>query len=284
MRGQASPRGADRARRAAISGGQVRPDPKVLFRAGRKHHGRGELFEYDLYSSALTVSRPDGTSLFSEKLVVQPWRHPVRQAGMMGGFDIAANVILATPPRRAATILEQVVSGPTPMPMHSGGQPSSQRRGACLQGAGDGDRARQGEGARLPGPGAAGSDRHAGASIQAMGMTGGPISAPCGLTILTMRAANGTGNGTRITPEKGATRRVLADSAVAAARQPGAEGQGALPARMRRSRGWRHRVKHSLAAARRFGPVPYGRTAGGRRDVRSAGDLGRCQRPFRCQR
>jgi urease accessory protein len=82
-----------------------------LLQPGRKHHGRGELFEYDIYSSALTVSRPDGTSLFSEKLVIEPWRHPVRQAGMMGEFDIVANVILVTPPRHAATIFEQVVSG-----------------------------------------------------------------------------------------------------------------------------------------------------------------------------
>jgi urease accessory protein len=82
-----------------------------LLQPGRKHHGTGELFEYDLYSLELTVSRPDGTSLFSEKLVVEPWRHPVRRAGVMGTFDIVANVILVTPVRHAATIFEQVVSG-----------------------------------------------------------------------------------------------------------------------------------------------------------------------------
>ncbi len=32
-----------------------------LVAPGRKHHG-GELFHYDLYSSALTISRPDGAS------------------------------------------------------------------------------------------------------------------------------------------------------------------------------------------------------------------------------
>jgi urease accessory protein len=82
-----------------------------LLQPGRKHHKGGELFEYDRYSSALTVSRPDGTPLFSEKLIVEPWRHPVRQTGVMGGFDIVANVILVTPPRHAATIFEQVASG-----------------------------------------------------------------------------------------------------------------------------------------------------------------------------
>jgi urease accessory protein len=32
-----------------------------LVQPGRKHHGGGELFEYDLYSSTLTASRLDGT-------------------------------------------------------------------------------------------------------------------------------------------------------------------------------------------------------------------------------
>jgi urease accessory protein len=82
-----------------------------LLQPGRKHHGNGELFEYDLYSSALTVCRPDGTPLFSEKLIAEPWQHPVRQAGVMGPFDVFANVILVTPPRRAAKIVEQIVPG-----------------------------------------------------------------------------------------------------------------------------------------------------------------------------
>jgi len=82
-----------------------------LLHPGRKHHGNGELFEYDLYSSALTVSRPNGTSLFAEKLVAEPWRHSVRQPGTMGGFDIFANVILVTPVRHATNIYEQIVPG-----------------------------------------------------------------------------------------------------------------------------------------------------------------------------
>src|SRR5215831_6852132 len=73
-----------------------------LLQPGRKHYGIGELFEYDLYSSAVTVSRPDGTSLFCEKIAVEPWRHPVRQPGVMGRFDVFANVVLVTPLRRAA--------------------------------------------------------------------------------------------------------------------------------------------------------------------------------------
>jgi urease accessory protein len=79
-----------------------------LLQPGRKHHGRGELFEYDLYSSELTVSRPDGTPLCCEKLVAEPWRQPVRQAGVMGTFDVLANVTLLTPPWHAAVIFEQL--------------------------------------------------------------------------------------------------------------------------------------------------------------------------------
>jgi urease accessory protein len=82
-----------------------------ILQPGRKHHARGELFEYDLYSSALTASRPDGTALFTEKLLAQPWRHPVRQAGVMGPFDVFANVTLVCPQRHADKIFEQVVPG-----------------------------------------------------------------------------------------------------------------------------------------------------------------------------
>jgi urease accessory protein len=82
-----------------------------ILQPGRKYHAQGELFEYDLYSSALTASRPDGTALFTEKLLAEPWRHPVRQAGVMGPFDVFANVTLVCPQRHADIIFEQVVPG-----------------------------------------------------------------------------------------------------------------------------------------------------------------------------
>ena len=82
-----------------------------ILQPGRKYHGSGEVFEYDLYSSTFTASRPDGTPLFTEKLVAEPWRHPVRQAGVMGKFDVFANVTLITPQRHAHKIFEQVVPG-----------------------------------------------------------------------------------------------------------------------------------------------------------------------------
>ena len=80
-----------------------------LLLPGRKHHGAGELFEFDLYSSALTASRPDGTPLCAEKLLAEPWRHPVRRTGVMGRFDVFANVTLITPRRHADHILETVI-------------------------------------------------------------------------------------------------------------------------------------------------------------------------------
>jgi urease accessory protein len=70
-----------------------------------------ELFEYDLYSSTLTADRPDGTPLFTEKLVAEPCRHPVRRAGVMGKFHVVATVTLVTPRQHAGKIFEQVVSG-----------------------------------------------------------------------------------------------------------------------------------------------------------------------------
>ena len=77
---------------------------------GRKYHGDGELFEYDLYSATVTASRPDRAPLFTEKLVAEPSRQPVRQAGAMGAFDVFANVTLVTPRPHADRIFEQAVA------------------------------------------------------------------------------------------------------------------------------------------------------------------------------
>lgn len=82
-----------------------------ILQPGRKHHGRGETFEYDLFSSALTASRPDGTPLFTEKFIAEPWRHPVRHTGVMGNFDVFANVTLITPPRHGTRIFDQITHG-----------------------------------------------------------------------------------------------------------------------------------------------------------------------------
>jgi urease accessory protein UreH len=108
-----------------------------LLQPGRKHYGPGELSEFDLYSSTLTASRPEGTPLFTEKLVAEPWRHPVRQAGVMGKFDVLANVTLVTPRRHADQIFEKIipgadtsadcVAGASRLPNDAWGRPMSQR-------------------------------------------------------------------------------------------------------------------------------------------------------------
>nr|WP_205861576.1 urease accessory protein UreD [Planosporangium flavigriseum] len=73
---------------------------------GRKHHG--ELFRYDLYSSRLSVSRPDGTLLFAEKFLIEPARSTPARCGVLGGFHVFGNVLLLTAPERAERVLAQV--------------------------------------------------------------------------------------------------------------------------------------------------------------------------------
>src|SRR5260370_1650800 len=94
---------------AMVANGATLLSAEIL-QPGRKPHGRGEAFEYDLYSSTLTATRPDGAPLFTEKLIAEPWRHPVRRVGVMGKFDVFANVTLVTPQPHAARIFDQVVS------------------------------------------------------------------------------------------------------------------------------------------------------------------------------
>lgn len=80
---------------------------------GRKYHAESEDFGYDLYSALLRARRPDGTRLFTEKIVIEPARSPVRRVGVMGRFDVFANAIVLTPPDRAAAILARTPAGLT---------------------------------------------------------------------------------------------------------------------------------------------------------------------------
>ena len=95
---------------------------------GRRYYGDSEVFEYDLYSSAVAATRPDDTPLFTEKLVAEPWRQPVRNAGAMGKFEVFANVTLVTPRHHADRIFERAVAcsdrecmaGPSRLPGDAG--------------------------------------------------------------------------------------------------------------------------------------------------------------------
>lgn len=77
---------------------------------GRKYYGDGELFRFDLFSSTVAGERPDGSSLFVEKFVIEPGRSPVPRPGVMGDFDVFGNVLLLTPPTVADAVAEQAVS------------------------------------------------------------------------------------------------------------------------------------------------------------------------------
>lgn len=79
---------------------------------GRKYHRGGELFEYDVYSTLVHAKRPDGTELFTEKLLIEPARSPVRLTGAMRGYDVFGNVVLLTPTEHADAILTAVQAGP----------------------------------------------------------------------------------------------------------------------------------------------------------------------------
>ena len=79
-----------------------------IYMGGRKYYGKGEMFDYDILSVCCKGARPDGTALFREKFVVEPNRllNP-RQLGVMGSFDVFANVIVMTPPEMAEKIYER---------------------------------------------------------------------------------------------------------------------------------------------------------------------------------
>lgn len=70
-----------------------------IYMGGRKYYKDGEMFEYDILSVCCRGKRPDGEALFREKFVIEPFRllNP-RTLGVMGDFDIFANVIVMTPP------------------------------------------------------------------------------------------------------------------------------------------------------------------------------------------
>jgi urease accessory protein len=53
-------------------------------------------------------ARPSGPTLFIEKLVMEPQRHPLRQTGVMDTFEVFGNVILCTPKEKADRIFERV--------------------------------------------------------------------------------------------------------------------------------------------------------------------------------
>ena len=75
-----------------------------IVQPGRRHHHPDECFGATLLSLATAAARTDGTPLFSEKLVIEPLRNPMRQTGVMDGFEVFGNVVLCTPADHAERI------------------------------------------------------------------------------------------------------------------------------------------------------------------------------------
>jgi urease accessory protein len=74
---------------------------------GRTHHGDGEVFQYDVFSSTLRADRPHGPDLFVEKFVIAPGRVPAGRRGVLGGFRVLGSAVLLTSPERAGRVLDQ---------------------------------------------------------------------------------------------------------------------------------------------------------------------------------
>lgn len=79
-----------------------------MMMAGRKHHHADERFGFDLFSTEITVRRPDGRKLFAEKILVEKGDPTIAFAAVMEGFDAFANILCITPPAVAARIRERV--------------------------------------------------------------------------------------------------------------------------------------------------------------------------------
>lgn len=77
-----------------------------IYMGGRKYYGDGELFDFDILSVCTRGERPDGRKLFREKFIIDPAKYPIRNVGIMHGYDVFANVIVMTPPETARAVYE----------------------------------------------------------------------------------------------------------------------------------------------------------------------------------
>ena len=101
-----------------------------IFMGGRKYFGDGELFAFDILSVCTHGERPDGNQLFREKFVIDPSRSPIRDIGVMHGYDVFANVLVMTPEANIAPIYdataafineqEHIAAGITHLPNNAG--------------------------------------------------------------------------------------------------------------------------------------------------------------------
>lgn len=96
-----------------ISDTRLRVDPSAtlfyseIFTGGRKYYKEGELFQYDVLSVCTHGERPGGEPLFREKFVICPHKQSPRSLGVMGAYDVFANVVVMTPKEHADAIYEK---------------------------------------------------------------------------------------------------------------------------------------------------------------------------------
>lgn len=86
-----------------------------IYMAGRKYYyGKGsdenlkdgELYDYDILSVCSHARRPNGTPLFREKFIIDPKFISPRLLGVMGEYDVFANVIVLAPKENADSIYD----------------------------------------------------------------------------------------------------------------------------------------------------------------------------------
>ncbi len=82
-----------------------------VLHCGRKHHHRDESFGFTVYDARIGATRPDGTELFTERLLIEPAQRNPRDIGVMGRFDVLGNAVLLTPPEFAERVLAALPAG-----------------------------------------------------------------------------------------------------------------------------------------------------------------------------
>ena len=78
-----------------------------MMMTGRKHHNADERFGLDLLSMSVSVRRPGGRRIFTEKVLIEKDDPTIDFGAVMGGFDAFASIMCITPPEIAARIKER---------------------------------------------------------------------------------------------------------------------------------------------------------------------------------
>ncbi len=78
---------------------------------GRRYHREDEYFGFDVFSSCVKGFDPSGEERFCEKYILEPERADLRQVGVMGDFDVYANVLFLTAKANAEEVHALVGTG-----------------------------------------------------------------------------------------------------------------------------------------------------------------------------